>query len=514
MRCSRLSLLFLLLGSLCLLLCLPAVCSDPISVRIPVILAASGVSLSADGTRAFIHTYGGRTSVYVLPLPFNTSNINPTPYWTSSTEALGIYFSAASLTTSPQVLYLMDEFNAQLLELPIVASPPTEPSVVIDLGRELRYLVGGMTRQRSSELLYLSLNEQIGGAVGDRVVFLDPTTPSPALHTLYTDSNNALLVGLVVSSTRLYFGTATLGTTRVAQIWSLPVNATNTTSPLLVYTTRNSNLRDLGVGDLVSPSGLALNDDESILYVCDVGNHNTQPSEAIQAIYALSPLQTARANLTVVFSIVRRLDDRLGQSFALAPDQSTLYFAVSSRARGGGYRTINANSSIPAQTSLSSSTGMSSSAAISTSSSISSSTSTALTSATSASSATSVPAATSVSAATSISSATSAPAGTSTSTSISSVSAGAVTSVTELSSSSSVTGQSSSSSAPPVDPSSSEGKSTGWMGPVIGGVVGIVVIVLVGVAVYYAVRRYMSRAPVARGELQQSLMSEPSSSAG
>ena len=438
---------------------------------------ADGVALSADGTRAFVHTASLLgSSVYVIPLPINSSSDpNPSPYWINL-SSLGTEFSyiAASSSASPQLVYLLDNYNAQLRSLAIISPAPINTSLVYDLGRANQYLVGGMTSHASTHLLYLTLNTGFDGGAHDRIVVVDPTSPSPSLRTLYTASFSAYFLGVAVSSIWIYISTATdAHTTKIAQVWAVPVRSANNTTPILLYTTVNTNFSSLRIGDLVHPSGLVLNAAESILYIADTGNENVPVAESIQAVYALSPLYPGLANLSVVSAYTHQMEF-LSHSFALAPDQSTLYFARRGRpGRSGLYFTINANSSIPKTSpslSASSSTGGVSSTPTSASPIL-----TAPTSSSSSSSITSAPS------------------------SASSVPPAAVTSGT---------GQSSSLPTP-ADPSTNDGTSTGQE---VGVVVGVLVVLMVlGGGAAVVITKYWKRG---RQVEESSILREPMLTSG
>ena len=321
----------------------------------PSIANAGGVALSADGRTAFVPTISTTSaSVYVIPLPFNSSsNAAPSPYWTTSAN-VQYYYVAASTSASPQLVYLLDNQNAQLVSLAITSPRANATVLVYSFGIANQYLIDSMFHQASTDFLFFSCYDHFGGAQYDFIAWLDPSAASPSLQTLYTTSISADIAGLAVSSTHLYFGTVTSYTaTDVARIWAVPLNSprslapiANTTRPQLLYSTANSNLNMLEMGDLVYPAAFVLNAAESILYLTDIGNANVQAASSPHAVYALWPLYatTTPLNLTGLFEYEGQTTEIM-QCLALSPDQSTLYWAGIG-GRSGLYFTFNANSSI------------------------------------------------------------------------------------------------------------------------------------------------------------------------
>ena len=322
------------------------------------ILNANGVALSANGSTAFVTTDLPNPLVYVVPLPItSSSNLNPSPYWTSPRSSL-FYYIAASVSTSPQVLYLLDNQNAQLVSLAILHSPPVNSTLIYDFGIANLDLIDGMYFQVSTHLLFFSCYCNFSGVTLDFIAWLDPTSSSPSLQTLYVTSFMASIAGLAVSSTHLYFGTFTYPLSAVnytvAEIWAVPLTGPystslipNTTQPQLLYTTLDSNLNTLDIGDLVYPAAFVLNANESILYMTDIGNQDAQQGSTPHGVFALYPLYSpiAPLNFTTIFGYEGQ-NTEVQASFALSPDQSTLYFAAVGH-KNGLYIISKANSSIP-----------------------------------------------------------------------------------------------------------------------------------------------------------------------
>ena len=347
----------LLLFFTAFLLACGSVLSAPATTLGPTIPNAGGVALSADGTRAFVSTTATQGSaVYVIPLPItSSSNFQPQPYWTTSSY-MQIYYIAASLSASPQLVYLLDNQNARLLSLVInTASPASNYTTVYSFGTPNVFLINGMYYQASSNLLFFSCYDHFGGSTYDFIAFLDPTASSPTLTTLYSTPIIGAVAGLAVSSTYLYYGivTSPYYPSEVASIWRVPLTAAHSTALILngtqsqlLYTTADADLSTVTLGDLIWPAALVLSADESVLYMTDIGNGNVQASATPHAVYALWPLYSLSTplNLTGLYEY-EGLQVEVQQSLALSPDQGTLYWAATGT-RNGFYTTVRANSSI------------------------------------------------------------------------------------------------------------------------------------------------------------------------
>ena len=147
----------------------------PVTREGPNIPNAGGVALSADGSRAFVHTIStSSAAVYVIPLPINaSSNLNPSPYWTS-TRSVQYYYIAASVSNSPQLVYLVDNQNGQLVSLAITSPAPTSTSLIYSFGVANEDLVAGMYYQPSSGFLFFSLYDHFAGAAFDYIGWFGP----------------------------------------------------------------------------------------------------------------------------------------------------------------------------------------------------------------------------------------------------------------------------------------------------------------------------------------------------
>ena len=318
---------------------------------------AAGVALSADGKLAFIHSINYLSSIYVVPLPITSSSVvSPSPYWSSPTRLVVTYIAASS-SASPQLVFLLDGLHAQLLSLVInTTSPATNTSLLYDFGAANAFTIDGMFLQASTQLLFLSCYGHFDGAASDFIGWLDPSAPSPVLQRLYTTQFVNDIAAVAVSSAHLYFGTVTSpypDSPYVAEVWRVPLISPgstalipNTTQPELLYTTAEANLGALVFGDLVSPAAFVLSADESVLYMTDMGNEDDNAASSPRAVYALWPLYgTAPLNLTALYES-EGSSTNVMQSFALGPDQSTLYWAASGN-RNGLYVTYNVTSAMP-----------------------------------------------------------------------------------------------------------------------------------------------------------------------
>ena len=340
--------------SLFLYLCL-CVMSAPTTQRALSIINAAGVAISADGAQAFVSSIDYfDPSVYVIPLPFNASTDSLiSPFWTGN-GTMQFYFIAASSSNRPQWVYLLDDLNAQLLALAVGGPMNATTILLYNFGIANQILINGMFHQQSSDLLFFSCVDHFGGSAFDFVGWLEPTSPFPVLQTLYVTSYFADLAGLAVSSTHLYFGRiTTVFDNNVAELWAVPLTSSgptslipNTTEPQLLYTTLDSVLSTLTIGDLVDPAALLLNADESILYITDIGNQDAEQAITPHAIYALYPLYGSNTplNLSIVYGY-EGPNTEIQSSFALSPDQSALYFAATGY-RQGLYIVTHPNSSI------------------------------------------------------------------------------------------------------------------------------------------------------------------------
>ena len=265
------------------------------------------------------------------------------------------YYIAASASASPQLVYLMDNANAQLVSLVIdLTSPANSTTLVYDFGPANVYLMDGMYYQANTNTMFLSCIDHFGGVMYDYVGMLDLSAAHPRLTVFYTSNLIGDLSAIAVSSTHLYYGCVTAQHGLIARIWSvpLPVPGTttaipNSTQPLLLYTTEDADLSTTTFGDLIDPAAFVLNANESILYITDIGNTDTQEAATPHAVYALWPLYstTFPLNLTGLYEYEGEQTE-VQQSFALSPDQSTLYWAATG-SRNGFYVTSNANSSLP-----------------------------------------------------------------------------------------------------------------------------------------------------------------------
>ena len=348
-----------------LLICLSAliqsIAAAPTTKLGPTIPDAGGVALSADGSLAFVFTcLPVQPSLYIIPLPINaSSNLNPTSYWTTpwsyyEGEPLNQWtYIAATASASPQVVYILDNPSYKLISFVInTTSPVAEraPLLVWDFYGSSNQ-INGMYYQASSGLLFFACFD--GYEVGDWFVgMLDPTAAQPALSVFYTSTLIESLSALAVTSTHLYLG-ATTWHTYAAAVWSvaLPFPGTTTaipngTLPTLLYTTADSNLSSVVAGDLISPGAFVVNAAESILYITDLGNEDVQPSTTPQALFALWPLYSSSLPLTLTALYeYEGVNTEVQASFALSPDQSTLYWAATGH-REGLYITSKANSSL------------------------------------------------------------------------------------------------------------------------------------------------------------------------
>ena len=327
----------------------------PVTRLGPLISDAGGVALSGNGSFAYVCDTLSSGSVYIVPLPVSaTTNFNPSP-WYSTPRAVQVifYFIAASQSASPQLIWLLDDINAQLVSLD--ATQPSQPApsqttLVFDFGIGNQVLIAGMFYQPSSELLFFSLSAGFNGQATDSVGVLDPYASEPRLQTVYSTSFVDVLGALALSSTQLYLGTASVfGNT--AAIYAVPLpyaGATSipeSTTAVAVYTTPDSNPATAPAGDLIDPTGFILNAAQSILYLTDFGD-GAQPYLTPQSVYALSALysDSLPLNFTTLFTSTGG-NTMVGQSLALSSDQSTLYFAASGR-RNGLYYITAANSSV------------------------------------------------------------------------------------------------------------------------------------------------------------------------
>ena len=341
--------------ALCLgLIALVGVSGAPVTKKGPTISNAGGVALSADGATAFVSTTStSNAAIYAYPLPITaSSNLAPTPYYTT-TASVQYYYIAASVSTSPQLIWIVDNQNAHLLSLPYVnGTVPANTSLLYDFSPNVD-LVDGMYYQPSTNLLFFACYDHFGGATNDFVAYINPYAADPTLITLFTTSLVQQLAGIAVSSSYLYMGFASLNSgASGAQIQRVPIHggATPTvaagSTPSTVYNTTNPNPNTAVSGQMIYPSALVLNSDESILYITDIGFPGAQPASTPHVIYGLYALYapTTPLNISVIYTYIGA-NTEIQQSFGLSPDQSTLYFAATG-SQNGLYQTTAANSSI------------------------------------------------------------------------------------------------------------------------------------------------------------------------
>ena len=372
---SRVSYAALLLATflVSLINCVSSTPSTAFGVYIP---HATGVALSADGSRCFVTaTTTGLTNgplLYVVPLPFNASaqTTTPAPYWAAPGPSRAqFYYMAASASSSPQLLYFVNQpsgqDDVQLLSLAVTSPAPVNTTVVYDFGSPgtgavSGYGVSGMYYQAASNLLYFACQQGISGSLFDFVGVLNPSAASPTLRQLYVSSYQSSMFALAVSSTHLYFSavftTGLDGVSVFAQLVAVPLTnasfVSSSTPTQVLYTTIN-----ITAFGPKNPMAMLLNANESILYINDMGDLGAQfgfPG-VIYSLYPLSGSSTLPTLSTVYASSTATLEP----SFALAPDQSTLYFAAATQ-RNGVYVTSNANSSsiVPATVPVSSSSAV------------------------------------------------------------------------------------------------------------------------------------------------------------
>ena len=307
--------LFLPLLGLLVLLCSSTarVACVPSTRQGPTISNAGGAALSSDGRTAFVHSISTHPSIYVIPLPITAaSNFQPQPYWTT-TATMQFYYIAASASTSPQLLYLLDNQNARLVSLVVnTTSPATDVTLIYDWGKKDVDLINGMYYQASSHLLFFACYDHLDGAANDFIAFLDPSSSHPVLQTLYSTSFSVGVSAIAVSSTYLYFGTFTAPHPwpSIATIWRVPLTSRGSTAPIpnsteaeLLYITTGTEIDTVALGDLVYPGAFVLNADESVLYMTDIGNPDVNQASSPHAIYALWPLHSSDVplNLTGLF---------------------------------------------------------------------------------------------------------------------------------------------------------------------------------------------------------------------
>ena len=276
---------------------------------------AAGVALSADASTAYVMTE--ISALYIISLPVNLSSLNasdPQPYYTEVDGWRNLEswsFIAASVSSAPQLVWLLDNYHAQLLPLNVSAPAPSSPTLVYSFGAGQEYNVDGLYHQASTSLLYFSCYGQFNGSAveTDFVGVLDPYAASPVLDVFYSTPFVDALAGLAVDADSLFFGTVSSFHGQASSIYRVPLPypgalfIPSSTAPILLYETTNPNWETAVLGSIVFPAAFALDSTSSVLFFSDLGNVAEESGGETTAVYALADLRCAPAlNLTVLFS--------------------------------------------------------------------------------------------------------------------------------------------------------------------------------------------------------------------
>ena len=346
----------LVLSVLCLL-CALTVQASPIPHKGPTISDAGGVAISADGWVGYVFTTLSNADVFAIPLPITASSApNPLPWYQSSLYAdVGYEYIAASVSAQPQLIWLLDNLNAQLVSLDVTdaLSPssvaPSNTTFVYDFGSTNQELVVGMFYQPSSGLLFFSMAHGFNGAAFDQVAYLDPSAAQPVMTLMYVTPFVGVLAALAVSSTHLYMGT-TGGYGNAASVLTVRMPSSGllipaTTLPVDIYTTADPTAKTAVKGDLEFPLAFMLNAAQSILYMTDAGDPTASASDTPKSVYGLSALYSPGPLNFSTLASYTGVNTQVQPSFALSPDQGTIYFAAIG-SQNGLYFIAGANSSI------------------------------------------------------------------------------------------------------------------------------------------------------------------------
>ena len=341
---------FLLLA-VSLLLCSLLVSSATFVQEGPVVPNAAGVALSGDGTTAFVVSADVSGAVYAIPLPLDASSSSPpTPYFVSS-KAVQYTSIAATTYASPQVVYLLDSLNAQVVSLAITSPPANSTTLVYDLGVANRGLVSAMSYLPPLNIVVLSCLSGFNGSTNDFVAAFNPFAIPSSFRTLYTTPFSGQLAASTISLSRLYYSTRTTAK-GAAAVYVVPFFGMLIPyiSPLANSTLLYSASTQTGSA-LTYPGALLLNNDLTILYITDLGQQTVGQSMATTSVLALYPLPNAIVPTTPLsLATVAQYTGgatEVRPSAALDSSQSTLYFAAQGTS-GGLYVVNNANASFVA----------------------------------------------------------------------------------------------------------------------------------------------------------------------
>ena len=328
-----------------LFLAILAVVSGAATRRGSVIPNAGGVAIAGDASVAFVSTTSTTSSsVYTVSLPVSSSS--RTAVFFQSTISMQIYYLAASASVSPQMVWVLDNQNAQLKSLTYTPNAfYNTTTLVYDFGIANLDLIDGLYYQASTNLLFFSFYDHFGGATYDYIGYLNPYSANPSVTTIYTTNLQASLAGIAINSQYLYYASVTsaMGGS-IAAIYRVPL-ATGGLNPTTVrgvnataiYTTTNSDLTSAMAGDIIYPSAMQFSPDGSVLYMTDIGDQSVQAPSTPHCVYALTDIfyftPANPLNLSIVYQYIG-LQTEVQQSFALAPDSSFLYFAATGSQNG------------------------------------------------------------------------------------------------------------------------------------------------------------------------------------